>query len=121
VSVMLALGQVPRAEQVEPGDAPAVVGVGVGLLLDGEPAAAEPLRPEPQPPAQVQAGTDLADGDLDELEVLGVAEPALEPVCDRVGAGPLPQASGQQGTEPGVRGERVAEPGELLSGEPLKE
>ena len=41
---MVALGPVARAEQVEPGDAAALVGVGVGLLLDGEPAAAEPLR-----------------------------------------------------------------------------
>ena len=58
---MVALGPVARAEQVEPGDAAAVVGVGVGLLLDGEPAAAEPLRPEPQPPVQLQAASDVEE------------------------------------------------------------
>src|SRR5580704_3852417 len=114
---MVALRQVPSAEQVEPGDAAAVGGVGVGLLLDDEPAGAEPLRPEPEPPVQVQATTDLADGGLDELEILGVAEPALEPVCDRAGAGPLPQARRQQGAQAGISGERAAELGEVLSGD----
>ena len=112
---------VAGAEQVEPGDAAAVVGVGVGLLLDGEPAGAEPLRLQPQPPVQVQAAPDLADRGLDELEILGVAEPARELVGDRLGAGPLPQAPGQQRAQPDVGGERATEPGEVLSGQALEE
>ena len=36
-------------------DPAVLVGVGVGLLLDGEPAVAEPRGPEPQPPVQVKA------------------------------------------------------------------
>ena len=121
MSAIVGLRPVARAEEVQPGDAPAVGGVGVGLLLDGEPAGAEPLCPQPEPPVQVQAATDLADGGLDELEVLGVAEPASELVGDHLGAGPLPQASGQQGTEPGVGAQRVIEPGEVLSGQALQE
>ena len=69
---------------------------------------------------QVQAATDLADGGLEELEILGVAEPALEPVCDRVGAGPLPQARRQQGAQAGVSGERAAELGEVLAARPSR-
>src|SRR5689334_15884495 len=102
MSVMVALGPVARTEQVEPGDAAVLVGVGVGLLLDGEPAAAEPLCPEPQPPVQVQAAPDVACGRLDELEILGIAEPAREPVCDRLGTGPLPEARRQQGAQAGA-------------------
>ena len=100
---------------------PPLVGVGVGLLLDGEPASTEPLRPQPQPPVQVQAAADLADGGLDQLEILGVAEPAREPVCDRLGTGPLHQARGKQSAEPDVGGQRAAEPGEILSGQALQE
>src|SRR5580700_9175945 len=107
VSVMAALGPVAGAEQVEPGDAPAVVGVGVDLLFDGEPAGAEPFRPQPEPPVQVQAAANLADGGLDELEVVGVAEPARELASDHLGPGPFPQAPGQQGAEPGASGERA--------------
>jgi len=121
VSVIDVLATVARAEQVQPGDATAVAGAGVGLLLDGEPAGAEPLRPEPEPPAQAQAAANLASGGLDQLEVLGVAEPARELGGDRLGAVPLPEAPGQQRAEPGVGGERLTEPGEILGGEPLKE
>jgi hypothetical protein len=42
---MAGLGPVARAEQVKPGEAAILAGVGVGLLLDNEPAGAEPLRP----------------------------------------------------------------------------
>ncbi len=70
---------------------------------------------------QVQAAPDLTDGGLDELEILGVAEPPREPVCDHLGTGPLPQARRQQGTQAGASGKRVAEPGEVLSGQALKE
>src|SRR5579863_2985660 len=108
MSVMVALGPVPRAEQIEPADAAALVGVGVGLLLDGEPARTEPFRLEPEPPAQVQAATDLADGGLDELESFGVAKPARKPVCDRIATGPLPETRRQQGAHTGTTGERAA-------------
>jgi len=121
VAAIAGLGPVTRAEHVEPGDAPAVAGVGVGLLFDGEPAGAEPLRPQPQPPAQVQAATDLAHGGLDELEGPGVAEPPRERLGNRLGAGPLPEAPGQQRAEPDIGGERITEPGEILSGEARKE
>src|SRR5580700_1209574 len=104
---MATLGPVARAEQVKPGDPAAVVGVGVGLLLDGEPAGAEPLGPEPEPLVQMQAAADLADSGLDELERLGTV--------------PLPQARRQQGAQAGISGERAAEPGEVLSGEALEE
>ena len=93
---MVALGPVAGAEQIEPDDAPAVGGVGVDLLFDGEPAAAEPFRPQPEPPVQVQTAANLADGGLDELEILGVAEPAREPASDRLGPGPFPQARGSR-------------------------
>src|SRR5215467_14170311 len=118
---MAGLGPVARAEQVEPGEAAILAGVGVGLLLDDEPAGAEPLRPQPELPVQVQAIADRAGGGLDKLEVLGAAEPAGEPACDRVGTCPLPRASGEQGAHPGIGRERAAEPGEVLSGEAVKE
>src|SRR5262249_48279802 len=91
------------------------------LLLDGEPAPAEPLCPEPEPPVQVQTAADLADGGFHELEILGIAEPAREPVYDRLGTGPLPQARGQQGAQAGFFGQSAAEPGEVLSSETLDE
>ena len=70
---------------------------------------------------QVQAATDFADGRLDQLEVIGVAEPARELVGDHLGSDPFPQARGQQVAEAGASGERVAELGEVLSGQALKE
>ena len=70
---------------------------------------------------QVQTAANLADGGLDELEVVGVAEPARELASDHLGPGPFPQAPGQQGAEPGASGERAAELGEVLSGQALKE
>jgi hypothetical protein len=94
VSVISALGSVSRAQQIEPGDAPAVSRVGVGLLFDSEPAGAEPLCPEPKPPAHRQLAANLADGSLDEFKVLGVAEPVRELACDHLGASPLPEARG---------------------------
>jgi hypothetical protein len=118
---MAALGPVARAKQIEPGDVAALVGVGVGLLLDGEPARTEAFRLEPEPPVQVQAATDLADGGFDELESLGVAEPAREPVRDRLGTGPFPQSRRQQRAHTGITGKRVAELSKVLSGEALDE
>src|SRR5690349_18244484 len=118
---MAGLGPVARAEQVKPGEAAILAGVGVCLLLDNEPAGAEPLRPQPELPVQVQAIADRAGGCLDELEVLGAAEPAGEPVRDRVGTCPLPRARGEQGAHPGICRERAAEPGEVLSSEAVKE
>src|SRR5580704_4953447 len=55
----------------------------------------------------VVAAPHLADRGLEELEILGVAEPAREPVGDRLGAGPLHRARGQQGAEPDAGGERA--------------
>jgi len=55
----------------------------------------------------VQAVTDLADTGIDELEVLGVAEPARELGGDRFGACPLSGPPGEQRAEPDVGGERV--------------
>ena len=107
--------------QVEPGDPAVLAGISVGLLFDGEPAGAEPLGPQPQPPAQLQAAADIAEGGLDELEVLGVAEPARELAGDRFAAGPFPQAPRHQGAEPGVSGERAAKRGEVLISQALKE
>src|SRR5262249_18217597 len=121
VSVMAGLGPVARAEQVEPGEAAILAGVGVGLLLDDEPAGAEPLRPQPELPVQMQAIADRAGGGLDELKVLGAAEPAGEPFRDRLGTCPLPCARGEQGAHPGIGGERAAKLGEVLSGEAVKE
>ena len=120
MSAIVGLGTVARADQVEPGEPAVLAGIGVGLLFDGEPAGAEPLGPQPQPPAQLQAAADLAEGGLDELEVLGVAEPARELAGDRFAAGPLPQARRQQRAEPGVGGERAAELGEVLIGQALE-
>ena len=121
MSAIVGLGTVAGADQVEPGKPAVLAGIGVGLLFDGEPAGAEPLGPQPQPPAQLQAAADIAEGGLDELEVLGVAEPARELAGDRLAAGPLPQALRQQGAEPGVGGERAAELGEVLISQALKE
>src|SRR5215469_13981027 len=118
---MAGLGTVSGAEQVEPGEAAILAGVGVGLLLDNEPAGAEPLRPQPELPVQVQAIADRAGDGLDELEVLGAAEPAGEPVCDRLGTFPLPRARREQGAHPGIGRERAAEPGEVLSSEAVQE
>ena len=70
---------------------------------------------------QVQPAADLADGGLDEVKVLSVAEPAFEPVGDLLSAGPLPQARGQQRAEPGPGGERAAELSEVLGGKALKQ
>ena len=70
---------------------------------------------------QAQAATDLADGGLEELEVLGVAEPAREHTGDRLGTDPLPQARRQQGAQVGTSGERAAELREVLSGEAFQE
>jgi hypothetical protein len=120
MSVIVFLGTVTGAEQVEPGDAITVAGVGVELLLNGEPAGTQPFRPEPEPPVQVQAAPDLADGGIDDLEVPGVAEPACELGGDRLGTGPLPEARGQQRAEPDVGGDRVTEPGEVLSARPSR-
>src|ERR1051326_3093264 len=118
---MAGLGLVARAEQVEPGYAAALVGIGIDLLLDGEPATAEALRPQPQPPVQVHAALDLADGGLGEREILGIPEPACEPARDRLGAVPFSQARRQQGTQARTSGERATESGEVLSGEALDE
>ena len=52
------LRPVARAQQVEPGDAAGSVAVAVGLLFDGEPAAAEPLRLR-QTPRMHTPGMDL--------------------------------------------------------------
>src|SRR5262249_27089020 len=82
---------------------------------------AEPLRPQPELPVQVQAIADRAGGGLDELEVLGAAEPAIEPVCDRVGTRPLPRSRREQCAHPGIGGKRAAEPGEALTSEAVKE
>lgn len=112
---------VARAEQVQPGDAPAAVGVGVGLLLDGEPAGTQPIGLEPEPPAQVQAASDLADGSLEELEVLGAAEPCRERAGRRLGASPLPEPARQQRPEPDISRERMPDPGEVLNRKAVKE
>ena len=69
----------------------------------------------------MQAASDVTDSRLDELEVLGVPEPASELAGDHVGAGPLLEASGQQGAEYGVGAQRVIEPVEVLSSEALQE
>ena len=119
VSVTVALGPVAGAEQIEPDDAPAVGGVGVDLLFDGEPAGGEPC-------ARSRSRHRGAGGQQARRrwprrgEVVGVAEPARELASDRLGPGPFPQAPGQQGAEPGASGERAAELGEVLSGQALE-
>ena len=65
--------------------------------------------------------TDLAGDGPDQVEVLCVAEAAREPAGDHLGAGPLPQASGQQRAQPGISSEHVTEPGEALNRQALPE
>src|SRR5439155_20434498 len=79
------LGSEAGAQQVERVDG--VAGIGVRLLLDDMPpvADAERRRSHPQPPRQVQAAADPADGGVDDLEVGGVAEPGAEDAAHRVG------------------------------------
>src|SRR5579863_2679643 len=115
------LRHVAGAQQVQPRDAAALTGIGVDLLLHDEPAGAKSLRPQPQPPLQVQPATDLADDGLDKVEVLCVAEPACEPAGDHLCARPLPQAPGQQRAQPGISSEHVTEPGEVLNRQALQE
>ena len=77
------LGSVTGAQQGQATDPARGAGVGVHLLLDDEPPAAEPLGTQAQTPAELEASADLADGGVDELVVVGVAEPALELTADR--------------------------------------
>jgi hypothetical protein len=95
----LRLGSEAGAQQVERVDG--VAGIGVRLLLDDMPALAdaERRRSHPQPPRQVQAAPDLADGGVDDLEVGGVAEPGAEDAAHRVGSFPIHRTWRQHGPE----------------------
>ena len=57
----------------------------------------------------MQAAADLADGGLDQVETLGVAEPVRERRRDFFRTAPLQHAAGKQGPEPGVGAERAIE------------
>ena len=106
----------------QPHDAAVVRGVGVDLLLDEEPAAAEPLGSQPQPPAQVQASADLADGGVDQLEPSASPNQRVERRPDVVDGRSIRRRPAWEQARGRARpGERVASTVEVLAGEPVEE
>ena len=73
---------------------PVGAGVGVDVLLDDHRLVAEARPAHVQPPAQLEPGADLADGGVDDLVLVDVAEPPLERGADLGGALPLAEAPG---------------------------
>lgn len=114
-------GAEARAQQVERVDG--LGGVGKGVLFDDMPPVADPERrgPHPQPPRKMQSPADLADGGVEDLEVLSVTEPGRERSRDRVGAVPVRGPRREHRPEPDVAAERGRQLLVVAGGERLQE
>src|SRR5690348_18256699 len=87
------LPAVAGAQEPQAADPAVRPGVGVDVLLDEPGAGAEARPADPDAPPQLEAGADLADGGVDDLERVDVAEPPLERGADLFAAPPLVEAA----------------------------
>src|SRR5690348_14535530 len=80
-------------------------GVDVGLLFDDVPTVAdvEGGGPKAQAPREMEPASHLTDGGVDELELVGLAEPRAEGVGHRCRSLPLHGTRRQHGPEPDPR------------------
>src|SRR5260370_41233380 len=89
------VGLKPGAEQVDGVDA--LARSQIGLLLDDVPCVITPGGgTQAQPPRNMDATTDVADGAVSDLELLGAAEPASEVLDNLLGTLALRQAAWKQ-------------------------
>ena len=70
---------------------------GIGVLLNDTRVGAQSLRTHPQPPVHMEPGAQLTKRGVDQVSLLGVAEPPLEGGGHLSCALPLPEPSWEQG------------------------
>lgn len=102
-------------------DATGLVGVGECLLLYDEPAVTEAFGTYPEAPMQVQPWSDLADGALDELQLIDIAEPHGEGGPHLFCAVPLEVAGREKGAHVHVGAQRACQMIEVLCCQALEQ
>ena len=84
-------------------------------------ADAEGRGPDAQAPRKVEPAANLSDGGVDELEVVGLAEPRAERVGDCFGSLQVHRTGRQHRPEVNCRAQRGGHPGVIAVGEGLEE